>query len=114
MGMKFEYQAIDEDGALIRGIIEASNPEKVLQILLHKQLHPLDIRALTESTVELSRLHNLRQRLQGKKKKSMKENTPKPEFKPIEEPKEKLRIDWTYVIFIVLMVGILVAAALTG
>lgn len=111
--MKFEYQAIDEDGSLVRGIIEASNPEKVLQILLHKQLHPLDIRPLTDSTVELSRLHNLRQRLQGKKK-PMKEDTPEPELKPVEEPKEKLQIDWTYLIFIVLMLGILAAAALTG
>ena len=64
--MKFEYQAIDEDGGIIRGIIEAQTPQRVLQILLHKQLHPIDIRNLTDTTVEISRLHQLKQKLTGK------------------------------------------------
>lgn len=111
--MKFEYQAIDGDGGVVRGIIEASSPEKVLQILLHKQLHPLDIRPLTETTVELSRLNSLKRRLEGREVQP--EPKPKPDveqerFDPTKEPKES--IDWTYVIFLLLMIGLLAAAAL--
>ena len=106
--MKFEYQAIDEDGAVVRGIVKASSPEKVLQILLHKQLHPLDIRPLTDSTVELSRLNNLKKKLQGPK---MEEPTPP---RPIERKPDPTPTDWTYPLFIVLLLIVMVLAALYG
>jgi hypothetical protein len=111
--VKFEYQAIDEDGGVIRGIIKASNAQKVLQILLHKKLHPLDIRQLTESTVEISRLHCLKMKLQGHKPESRQEMRPEVKMK-LEELKEKPKstIDWTYVIFLLLMLGVLAASAL--
>jgi type II secretory pathway component PulF len=105
--MNYEYQAIDHDGGIVRGIIKANSPEKVLQILLHKQLHPLEIQPLTESTVELSRLNQLKQRLQ--KKPDMEE---KPvERKTSEPPKPKKEIDWTYVLFFLFMAALIVAAA---
>lgn len=108
--MKFEYQAIDENGVVVRGIIEAKNAEKVLQILLHKQLHPLDIRHLTDSIVELSRLHHLKLRLEGA------EMTPKPvpEFREEPAPKEKSNFDWTYLVFLLLMIGLIAAAVVAG
>jgi hypothetical protein len=109
--VKFEYQAIDENGVVVRGIIEARTAEKVLQILLHKQLHPLDIRHLTDSTVELSRLHHLKQRLEGTP-----EMTPEPvpEFREEPAPKEKSSFDWTYVVFLLLMIGLIAAAVVAG
>ena len=110
--MKFEYQAIDEDGTIIRGIVEASNAKNVLSILLQKQLHPLDIRELTDSTVELSRLNNLRNRLMGKKVKEEVELPPRPTR--IEEPKEKTQTDWTYFLFILMLLGLMVVAGLFG
>lgn len=108
--MKFEYQAIDLDGGVVRGIIEAHDAKKVLQILLHKQLHPLDIRGLTDSTVELGRLHQLKNKLEGIKVKP--ESIPE----PIEghTPKMKPKFDWTYTIFLIMMVGFLIAAAFFG
>lgn len=112
--MKFEYQAIDANGDIVRGIVQARSAEKVLQILLYKQLHPLDIRPLTETTVELSRLNNLRRKLEGKEmdpKPSEPETEPE-RFDPIKEPKEP--IDWTYPIFLVLILGVLIVAILLG
>ena len=121
--MKFEYQAIDVNGVVIRGIVEASKIEKVLQILLHKQLHPMDIRPLTDTTVELSRLNSLKRRLEGRpivKQESRPAKTDEEQFdqqfesatsfNPTKEPKESF--DWTYVIFLFLIVGLLAAAAL--
>jgi hypothetical protein len=114
--VRFEYQAIDENGGVVRGIIEASSPEKVLQILLHKQLHPLDIRPLTETIVELSRLNSLKRRLEGKKEMKP-EPTPEEQerFNPIKEPKgAQGSIDWTYIAFLVLVIGLLVIAGFLG
>ena len=121
--MKFEYQAIDANGVVIRGIVEASKIEKVLQILLHKQLHPMDIRPLTDTTVELSRLNSLKRRLEGRpivKQESRPAKTDEEQFdqqfesatsfNPVKEPKESF--DWTYIIFLLLIVGLLAAAAL--
>lgn len=113
--MKFEYQAVDADGAIVRGIIEASNAQKVLQILLHKQLHPLDIKHLTESTVELNRLNSLKRKLEGTKMelKSKKNIEAKTEHvNSLEQPKQpKQSIDWTYILF-VLMIVIIISASL--
>lgn len=109
--MRFEYQAIDGDGGVVRGIIEASSINKVLQILLHKQLHPLDIRFLTDSTVELSRLNSLKQRLEGKE-------TPPPEieipYSVKTEKKMKDPIEWTYIIYLVMIIGVLATAVWSG
>ena len=104
--MKFEYQAIDEDGGIIRGIIEAQTPQRVLQILLHKQLHPIDIRNLTDTTVEISRLHQLKQKLTGKT--DIIEEQPSVE--KFSKPKKAVQFDWIYIMFL-LLVGGLVAAA---
>lgn len=106
--MKFEYQAIDIDGIVVRGIIEASSAQKVLQILLHKQLHPLDIKHLTESTVELSRLNSLKRKLEGKEL----EQEPIREVELPKMPehfleKSKPSIDWTYVFFILVIIVII-------
>lgn len=111
--MEYEYQAIDSDGGIVRGIIRAQNPQKVLQILFHKQLHPLDIRPLTETTVELSRLNQLKQRLEGKPK--VEESKPViRELEPQILKKQKVpSTDWTYVLFVLLMVGLIIAAAFT-
>ena len=106
--MKFEYQAIDTDGIVVRGIIEASNAQKVLQILLHKQLHPLDIKHLTESTVELSRLNLLKRKLEGKATVEMRQKIiKKSESAPELLEKSKTSIDWTYVFFILVIIGII-------
>lgn len=64
--MKYEYQAIDDEGNVIRGVIEASTIEKAFRILLYKGFRPLDLKPLTKSTEELSRLYNLKFKLEGK------------------------------------------------
>jgi len=106
--MKFEYQAIDEDGSVVRGIIDAQNAEKVLQILLYLQLHPLDIRGLTDSTVELNRLNSLKQKLKGPKV-SVKQ--PVENKQEVERTKSVNKIDWYYVFFILMILGLLATAA---
>jgi len=111
--VKFEYQAVDENGGVVRGVIEASNAQKVLQILLHKQLHPLDIRHLTDTTVELGRLHSLKNKLEGKAMDS-KPISPQPiKVEQAPEPKQS-RIDWTYVVFMLLMSGLIAVAIYLG
>jgi len=105
--MHFEYQAIDANGDIVRGIIKANEPIKVMHILFKKQLHPIDIRPLTESSVELSRLNNLKQKLQG---------TPIMEESKIPQPEHKndkvTKIDWYYIIFLLLVAGLVATMAL--
>lgn len=109
--MQFEYQAIDVSGNIVRGIVKAKEPLKALQILLQEQLHPIDIRPLTESGAELSRLNTLKQRLEGKDVK------PKIEEVKMAEPvrqsiQPKKAFDWYYLVFLILMVGIIALALL--
>lgn len=109
--MKFEYQAIDDEGSIVRGIIIANDAQKVLQILLHKQLHPIDIRPLTESTVELSRLNQLKRRLEGKEE-SKEGKMEKPNLETEVSKKAKFKFDWTYFVFILLMMIMIIISAI--
>lgn len=109
--MNYEYQAVDANGDIVRGIIEAKDPQKVFNILQQLQYLPIEIRPLTESTKELSRLHNLKKKLEDNKKmKPIKKEASKKKFSPTIEVKSS--IDWTYIIFILMMLGVMVAAAL--
>jgi len=105
--MHFEYQAIDANGDIVRGIIKAKEPVKVMQILFKKQLHPIDIRPLTESSVELSRLNNLKYKLQGK---------PIMEETKVSQPEYKndkaTKTDWYYVVFLLLIAGLIATMTL--
>lgn len=115
MKQKFEYQAIDSNGNIVRGIVEATEIKTVFSILLHEQLHPMDIRPLTETTVELSRLNDLKQRLEGNKskKEQPKKQQQIPEYKPkIAKPHNQ--IDWSYMAFIILVVSIIAASVFAG
>lgn len=108
--MNFEYQAIDGDGSIVRGIVKAKDRLTVLKILLHKQLHPLDIKELSNSTIELSRLNQLKQKLkpQPKTQKPKQEPTIQPKPTPIRKS-NNLRIDWTYVLFVIGVILIIIA-----
>lgn len=109
--MQFEYQAIDASGNIVRGIVKAKEPVKALQILLKEQLHPIDIRPLTDSGAELSRLNILKQRLEGKDvKPKTEEIKPTEPTRPLIQPKKAF--DWYYLVFLILMVGIIVLGLL--
>ncbi len=102
--MKFEYEALDGDGRLVRGMLEAEDFKDVLRKLVEKRLHPMGVSSQTSSGIEIERLKKFRQKLQPQKK-------PKLIPTPIIQPaKEKWKIDWTYAIFLVFVIGLIAAA----
>lgn len=104
--MKFEYEALDGDGRMIRGMLEAEDFKDVLRKLVEKRLYPMGVTAQTSSGLEIERLKKFRKKLRPSKTKSEKPT-------PIAPPavKEKRQVDWAYVVFLILILGVIVAAA---
>lgn len=108
---RFEYQAIDKDGKVVRGIVEAKNFEGLLRFLFEKRLHPIDVQTLTKAGAEISRLKQFAQKIEGVTPESPKEFEFKKMTQEPQPPKSKVQIDWSYLLYISIIVGLIAAAA---
>ena len=112
--MKFEYDAVDANGNEVRGIAEAKNFIAFLHIMYEKRLHPIDVRQLTRATSEIERLNRLKKKIRGEqiepeiKAQTMSTATPFSELK-----KDKESFDYSYLIFIVMILGLIALLALS-
>ena len=107
--MKFEYQAMDSQGEIIRGVEEAKNFKEFIAILFHKKLRPFDIRRVSNAGQkaygELEHLKKLKGKIQGKEE--------EPEPAAASKPKTRVlpKIDWTYVVYLIVIVALIAVAA---
>lgn len=114
--MKFEYQALDAHGKLIRGTEEAENFKDLITILFNKKIRPFDVRKVGEarqkSYGDLERLKKLQKRI-----KNGDEPEPEPEHDPLPipaQPKRSWNIDYYYLLYLAVIIGLLVAASQSG
>jgi hypothetical protein len=114
--MKFEYQALDAHGKLISGTEEAENFKELITILFHKKIRPFDVRrvggARQKSYGDLERLKKLKKRI-----KNADEPEPEPEHDPLPippKPKKSWNIDYYYLLYLAIIIGLLVVASRSG
>lgn len=109
--MKFEYQALDSHGKLVRGVEEANNFKEFIAILFHKKLRPFDVRRVSgagqKAHDDLDHLKKLKKRIEG--------TSDEIELPNIElNPKAKWQmpqIDYAYLLYLIVIIGLIIAAA---
>lgn len=114
--MKFEYQALDQDNKVIRGIEEAKTFEEFLAMMWKQRLYPIEIKHLTKANTktfgDIKRLKKLRKTI--KTLDAPPELEKKDEYDPLPPSREpKIPKDYTYLIFIILIMGLLAAGIIT-
>jgi hypothetical protein len=112
--MKFEYQALDAHGKLVNGTEEVKNFKELITVLFQKKIRPFDVRRVGESRQksygDLERLKKLKKRIKNVEEPEQDESEHDP--LPIPNlPKRSWNIDYYYLLYLVIIVGLLIAAS---
>ena len=110
---KWEYQATNGSGDFDEGIIEATDFKDLCKKLLKKGLFPTTARTVSEATAyDVGQIYNLKKFKERLQTPPPEEEGPRTEFMSITIKKEEpdRPIDWTYPIFCILIIGLVIAS----
>jgi len=119
--MKFEYEALDGDGKMVRGTIDAEDFKSVIRQLVEKRLYPIGVSNLTPGGIEIDRLKKFRNRLKprpkglgpkplsGPRPPTGKESKIDVDYSRFRSKKDR-QFDWTYLAFALMILAIITGA----